>query len=321
MNNILGITPAKGFGPLGPADVLIGEIPLAQLVPIVNKSTTPPGKVDNLTGGVTDLQLNRTIDGASYIVMQLQDPSRNILNGGLFDFGDTLSFDSLNFALVSFKKATDQLQITFEAALAYNLRKQTGPLAWNSTTDLVGFVQHLLTAVPGATLVAQPGPVSFDTGSGFTASSTVTQSQVISRGTTSTPNEDSWTAINRLANSCGYRAFESEGVLYLGSDQWLMAHFGSAGTLTEFTPQVLNIDGEYDIGMPLGQMTVTTMSNLWPYGPGNSVMLARMGPFGRNPWMVYSLQRNLYNPQGSITLQAPMTPEQVRLGTPILQYV
>ena len=319
---VLGVTPAKGFSTqLSAADVLVGEVPLSQLVPIVNPGDTPPGIPQDLTSGVTDLQMNRQIDGASYAVLQLQDASRSILNSALFDFGDTMTFDGLNFALVAFAKQADQLQITFEAALAYDLRKQSGPLAWKSATDLVGFVAHLLTAVPGAKLIAEPGPVSFDTGSGFTASTTVSQSVTISRGTTSTPNEDSWTAINRLANSAGYRAYECEGVLYLGSDAWLMSEFGSAGTLTEFTPAILNMDGTYDIGMPLGQVTVTAMSDLWPWKPGDAVTLARMGPLGRNPWLVFSMARNLYNPQGTMTLQAPMSAEAVRLGTPTLQYL
>ena len=156
---------------------------------------------------------------------------------------------------------------------------------------------------------------------GCLSPTTSTGTGPISRGTTSTPNEDSWTAINRLANSCGYRSFAVEQVLYLGSDPWLISQFGGAGTLTEFTPQVMNMDGTYDIGMPLGQVTVTAMRDLWPYPPGASVVLNRMGPLGRNPWLVYSLACNMFNPQGTMTLQAPMSAEQVRLGTPTLQYV
>jgi hypothetical protein len=63
------------------------------------------------------------------------------------------------------------------------------------------------------------------------------------------------------------------------------------------------------------------MSDLWPYKPGNAVTLNRMGPAGRYPWLVYSMTRNLYNPQGTMTRQAPMSAEAVRLGTPTLQYV
>jgi hypothetical protein len=319
-----GTPPARGMGQLSAADVLINTVPINQIVPILaqgyQSNPTAVAQVANVTSGVTDMQLNRTIDGASSIVMQLQDPHRSIINSGMFNFGDVLAWDGLNFALVQFAKQGDQLQITFEAALAYDLRKQTGAFTWASTTDLPGFVEHLLTAVPGATLVAQPGAVSFDTGSGVDASSTATATSPIARGTTETPNEDSWTCINRLANSCGYRVYECEYTIYLGSDDWLLTEFPSAGTLVEFTPAIMNMDGTYDIGMPRGQISVTAITQYWPYHPGQPVTIARLGPLN-GVWLVYSMQRDLFNPEGTMTLETPMTAEQVRLGVPSLQYV
>jgi hypothetical protein len=313
---------AKGFSPqLSAANLLIGEVPLDSLVPLINKSSTPEGKIQNLTASVTDMILNRTCDGASSLTIQMQDPFRSILRSGIFDFGLVVTWDGLDFALVQFAKQGDQLQIVVEAALAYNLRLQKGALTWSSTTNLQGFVAFLLSTVPGATLVAQPGPGRFDTGSGATASTTTSTSVPIARGTTSTPNEDSWTCINRLADAAGWRVFESEGVLYLGSDDWLLGQFPSAGTLEEFTPSVMNIDGTYDLGLPLGQASVQTILEDVTFHPGQRVTLKGMGPLSAQDWMIYSMQRDLFSPLGSLTLQVPMSSEQVRLGAPTLQYV
>lgn len=311
---------AKGFGQLSAADVLIGTIPLGQLVAVTNNSPNPPGVVHNVTDAVTDVIVERTIDGASTVVVQLFDPYRSLLRSGMFDFGLALTLDGLNFALVAFAKTGDQLQLTFEAAAAYNLRQQKGPKAYGSSTNLDGFVQMLVSAVPGVKLVCQPGPVSFTTGSGATASTTTTTVAPIARGTTSLPDEDSWTCINRLANSAGWRAFECEGTIYIGSDAWLLTNMPPGGTLREFTTTVQIIDGTYDVGMPLGQLTVTAMTVLWPYKPGTPVIVAEMGRFS-GTWLVYSMQRDFFKPQASITLQIPMAPEQVRLGLPTLQYV
>lgn len=307
----------KGFGQLGAADILIGEVPLGQLVPIQDKSPNPPGKVQNVTSSVTDAILARTVDGASTVVLQMQDPVRSILRSGMFSFGLALTVDGLNFALVQFAKTGDQLQLTFEAAAAYDLRKQKGALVWASTTDLDGFVRHLVDAVPGVKLVCEPGAVSFETGSGVNASSTVS---IIARGTTAQPDEDSWTCINRLANSAGWRVFECEGTIFMGSDQWLLKEFPSAGTIKEFTTEVQVIDGTYDVGMPLGQLTVTAMNATWPAKPGQPITVANMGPLN-GVWLVYSMQRDLFNPQGTMTLQVPMNPEQVKIGLPQLQNV
>lgn len=311
------MTAVKGFGTLSAADVLIGEIPLGQLVPIVNASPNPPGKVQNVSSAVTNIILGRTIDGASTVIIQLQDSTRSILRSGIFDFGLTLTLDGLNFALVAFTKAGDQLQLTFESAAVYNLRQQKGAMNWPSTSDLSGFAQHLISATPGATLVCQPGPVSFATGAGSLASSTETS---IARGTTANPTEDSWTCLNRLFNSAGWRIFECEGQITAGSDSWLLTESPSAGTIEEFTTAVQVIDGSYDIGMPLGQLTVAAMNEKWEAKPGQPITAANMGPFS-GVWLVYALQRNNFNPQGSMTLQTPMTPEQVRVGVPTLQNV
>lgn len=326
------VTPAKGFGELSVGDVLVGQVPLAELLPVANPDGTPPGEHVDLTAAVTDIIVERTIDGASSVTLQLLDTERTILRSGLFQNGIDLTLDGLNFAMVQTEKTGDQLQVVFEAAAAYDLRKQSGAFNYKSATDLDGFARYLLAggppgphggpafAVPGAQLVAQPGAVSFATGSGSTASTTTVTSVPIARGTTSLPDEDSWTCLNRLANSAGWRCFECEGDVYLGSDTWLLTQFPSGGTLEEFTDGVQDIDGTYDVGMPLGQLTVTAMTVLWPYKPGQPVTVAGMGPFD-GTWLVYSMQRGLYSPQASITLQKPMTAEQVRLGLPTLQYV
>ena len=317
---------AKGMGDLSVADVLIGKVPLGQLVPITNSSPNPTGVVQNVTAGVTDCVLGRTVDGASTVILSLQDPyPRSILRSGIFSFADTLTFDGLEFVNVADSKTGDQLQLTFEAAAAYNLRQQKGPDPWASANDLDGFVQHLINAVPGVELVCQPGPVSFGTGSGATASTTVTS---IMRGTTAEPNEDSWTCINRLANSADNPATLGRlsatrrvaRTIYMGSDSWLLTEFPSAGTIREFTTAVMNIDGTYDVGMPLGQLTVTAISNQWTAKPGQPIDVAGMGVFD-GTWLVYSMQRNLFNPQASITLQKAMSAEQVRLGLPTLQFL
>lgn len=327
-----GFPPARGMGQLSAADVLISEVPLNQLVAISAEAGLPREQRVNVTPGVTDMILNRTVGGASYITLQIQDRSRQILRSKIFsDFGLVLALDGLNFALVQFAKQGDELQIQFEAALAYDLRLQSGAFNFASATNLAGFAQRLLTnpptgkgftgqAIPGATLKAEAGPVSFDTGSGVTASTTTSTSYPIARGTTSVPNEDSWTALNRVGAAAGWRVFECEGELVIGSDQWLIDDFPSLGTIREFTPGVANIDGTYDIGMPLGQLTVTAMCATWPYKPGDHVTVAGMGKFN-GEWYVYAMRRDLFNPQGSMTLQRPMNPEQVRLGAPTLQYV
>ena len=308
------MTPAKGFSTaLTAGDLVIQGIPLTQLVQPFAKNYQAAQVIDNVSSAVIDIIVQRTMDGASNVTVQLADPDRQILNSGIFSFSDVLTLDGMNFCLVQWQKEGDQLQIVFEAAVVYDLRKQTGAIASTTSTDLSGFIAQLVRAVPEATLVCEQTPLI--------------KPIALSRGGLTYPNEDSWSCMNRLATSGGWRCFESEGIIYVGSDSFLEG-LNNTGTLyvppssptvlSEFNTMVQDMDVDYDIGKPFGQCVVTAMMDLWPYQPGNLVSIANMGPASDVKWLVYSMERDFFEPQASIILQAPMTAAQVAAGTPTL---
>lgn len=314
-------TTALGFSSaLTVGDLVIKGLPLGQLVPpysgpdtVARPGSALPWKViDNLSGAVIDIIVQRSMVGASNVTVQMADPDRTILNSGLTTYGDVLSMDGLNFALVQQQKQGDQLQWVFESATVYNLRKQTGTIATTQSRNLTSFVESLVAKVPGTRLVAEQAPT-------YKAIS-------LSRGGVSYPDEDSWSCMNRLATSAGWRCFESEGIIYLGSDAWLLNEAiptppGSPTVLEEFTSMVEDMDFDWDIGKPYGQVVVTALTDLWPYQPGNRVSIARMGPASTVKWLVYSMERDFFNAQASIVLQAPTSAAQIAAGTPTLSNI
>ena len=83
-------------------------------------------------------------------------------------------------------------------------------------------------------------------------------------------------------------------------------------TVEEFTDLVEIIDFDWDIGKPLGTLTVT--ANLeagWGYGPGSVIQPVSMGLLVAGPQLVTQCQRDAYLPQATINAQAPMTAAQV----------
>jgi hypothetical protein len=278
-------TPAtQGFGPIEVSDFLL------------NGAHLSVDFTDAISSGV----VNRSVSTASTVTLTVEDAQRQILQSGIFTFGNELTIEGLQFSLVAVTKAGDSLQIIFESSGVAALRLQTGAQATTTSTDITSFIASLVAAVPGLKFVGQVGTVN--DGSGNPVS--------IGRGTTADPTEDSWTCIQRVATSAGWRCFETNGTIFLGSDTYFLG-VGSQGTLSEFTIPIQNMDFTYDIGQPFGTVNVTGMSSFWEYPPGAVVYTSGLGPVDGQPWLVQSCQRDLFNPQMSAVLYAPMPPFDV----------
>ena len=283
-------TATQGFGNLTIGDITINAGPLDP----------------NFASAVTDVIIERNIASASTVTIQIADPLRTILRSEIYTYTDILEMDGLLFALVQITKTGDQVQYIFEAYGVFLLRQQTGSIASATTTNITGFAEQLVRAVPGLGFIGQ-----VDRTAGA-------PSIAVGRGTTTNPNEDSWTALVRVAATAGWRVFESNNVIHFGSDPFWMT-FPSVATLQEFTTNIYNIDFDYDIGQPFGNITVTGVANLLDYPPGSVVTLLGMGP-ASGLWLVNDMQRDFFSPEMTLTLQSPISvalflnPSQADLG-------
>ena len=287
----LGNNPAAGF-----------DINLSVSDFLVNGTSITADVQAAVRGGI----VKRAISHASLVTLQIADPQRTLLNSGIFTFGYQLEVAGLNFSLVQTSKASDTVQAVFEANAVASLRRQTGVMATSTTNNITSFIQNLVQAIPGVGFVGYGGLAYSDAQS--------SQPVSIGRGSTSDPNEDSWTCMQRVSTSAGWRCFESNNVIYLGPDSFFQSA-PSSGTLQEFTGAIQNIDFDYDIGRPFGTVSVTGMLDLWTYNPGQVLYTQNMGPLDGKPWIIQSMQRNLFNPQITAVLYAPQ-PQQYAIATP-----
>ena len=254
----------------------------------------------DVQNALQDSLINRTIATASTVTMQISDPTRKLLRAGILKFGYLLSVADLSFMLVQATKAGDTLQVVFETAGIALLRQQVGVQATTTTNNITSFIASLVSAVPGLGFVGYNGAAYAD------AEQTTAVS--IGRGTTADPFEDSWTCIQRVATSAGWRCFEVNNTVYLGPDSFFLGQ-NPVATLSEFTPGIQNMDFDYDIGKPFGTVTVTAMTGTWGYNPGQIVLTSGMGPLDSQPWIIQSMRRDMFNPLASIVLYSPMTPQ------------
>jgi hypothetical protein len=239
----------------------------------------------------------------------------------------------LHYVLSQTAKAGDQLQLTFESLAVYRLRQQVSRVASTTTaqsTAVTQFVQGLVLALnypgspyPAVSFVGPDYATIWSQLSGNAGVPVVAQS--LSRGTTTDPYEDSWTCIQRTSSTVGWRLWENNGIFYFGPDEYWLGlleknsvgdsvppinlAMGALGKklpiLREFTPQTLDMDFDWDVESPFGQMTCTV---LWgpgfPYEIGEIVQVEKLGPANGN-WMVYSMQRDGFAPMATLTLQVP----------------
>ena len=290
--NYPGHTTA-GFGTIGIPDFLING----------------GAFTEDVTSAVKDIVLESTVGGASTVTMTLKDPYREILRSEAINYTDQITIDTLSFTCVEFSKSGDTLDIIFEATGVHALRMQRGVTASTTTTTITSFAQSLVTAVPGLKFVGQPTPTIFPIAT--------------ARGSSDDPTEDSWACLQRLAGTAGWRCWEYNTTVYFGSDIF-WAKSPVAATFQEFqTPNqngaCLNIDFDFDYGQAMAPITATTLVGLITYAPGNPINVVTMGP-ASGIYIVYSMQRDMFNPTATVELQWPLTPAQVltNLGNPTL---
>ena len=337
-----------GFGPLGIQDLQVWDF---------NTNTGTPLK-SWYAESITQVLYEKNMAGATTLTLTLSDPTRQLLNQFLVELensevaqeGTTLTSRDqqfsqgvciaikdqgriLHYVLSQTAKAGDQLQLTFESLAVYRLRQQVSRVASTTTatsTAVTQFVQGLILALnyagslyPSVSFVGPDYATVWSQLSGNAGVPVVAQS--LSRGTTTDPYEDSWTCVQRISSTVGWRLWENNNIFYFGPDEYWLgllnkdsvgdsvppinSVMGTLGkklpSLQEFTPSVLDMDFDWDVEAPFGQLTGTVLwGNGFPYEIGEIVQVAKLGPANGN-WMVYDMQRDGFAPMATLTLQVP----------------
>jgi hypothetical protein len=298
---------------------------------------------------LTNAIIQRTISGTSTLTLQLTDPTRAILNAKAGDgnyvlrHGLQVSVDNLDFMLAQFVKASDQAQLVFESNAIFHFRSLTNGNSTQITTNgtINQFFQQLIdqcNATFGTNYTLNAADYNqysmfLVAGTTVNLSSLTGATSQYTRGSTVDTSEDSWTAMQRVASGVGWRCWESSGVIYLGPDEyWLGYIFGPNGVtkgdppinttvghlppdnLYEFTTGVQLMDYDWDIGKPFGNATVTCMLDFLRYQPGEVINLNNIGP-ASGPWIVNTIQRDLFLAEGTITCQIPMPSNSMIIQT------
>jgi murein DD-endopeptidase MepM/ murein hydrolase activator NlpD len=249
----------------------------------------------NVREALTDASLTRTIEGASTLDLTVHDPKRALVRSALLLERTSAVIDGNGFELVQVRKTGSSLQVVFEDAVVADLRRDTGLLSVKAgTTTIDAFAKRLVAGAPGAKLVAFAGQRNL---------------APLVRGSESEPKENSWQALQRLAEERGWRCFADRGVVYLGPDSWLLSRVPTV-TVREHTDGIDDLDWDADAGKRATRATFGANIARWSAAPGTSVTLLEQG-LGGGVWMVEEVTRPLFTIKGTVTLvrQQPVIPE------------
>jgi hypothetical protein len=141
-------------------------------------------------------------------------------------------------------------------------------------------------------------------GSGSTTSESRTVTRIKRYAFTRGRHEDSWTAILRLAEEVGWRAFMVRGRLYFISEHDLFRS-QPLMRLSETSDGVQWIDFDFDRGKPAAEATVHCHAPRWFAPPGSVVVLEDSGP-ANGRWLVKTITRSLFNTDAEIALGKPI---------------
>jgi hypothetical protein len=253
---------------------------------------------------LSNAEISLAIDQASTLKLTFVDPERKLLSSPLLNQAmtiDTGANPPRRFTMVKVSKSGDMLAVTYEDSVIAKLRKQKGQLAAAAgVITREQFAAQLLRAagVPAKVATGEP-----------------TATVPLTRGTSQTPDEDTWACLTRIAGDVQYRCF-SDGVnVWFGPDSWLLKQ-APAMQIAEYTDAVDTIDFDFDVGKPVATAKVTTYSDTWLAGIGAHVAVQHLAA-ATGDWLVSAISRSLFLKSTGVTLiQAqPELPEPVQQDT------
>jgi hypothetical protein len=116
-------------------------------------------------------------------------------------------------------------------------------------------------------------------------------------------DEDSWTAIQRLAEEVGWRCFIVGEAVYYMSEQALYQR-RPRYEITASSDALIDLQFDVDWGKPLSEATLVMALDRWGAPPGAVMLLSGFGPpDGR--WLITSVRRDWFSPTAEVTIKQP----------------
>lgn len=244
----------------------------------------------DVRGALLGVFEEESIDGASSVTLQLLDDSGSLRRSALFRERTRLTLDGMLYELAAVDKQDHVLEVEFEDAAVAELRRQKGPRVVTAGTMLrETFARSLVSEVPWIQFRSQP-------------STTKPQIQM-SRGDDTRTDEDTWSALERLAADVAWRRFARAGTVTFASDKWLLEQT-EPWAISEHRGGIETIDFACDVRQATATGTVKARASSWRVPAGHTVETPDMG-VADGRWLVAKVRRDRMTSELTATLIRP----------------
>lgn len=298
---------------LGGTDVAAGGAEVAAVAP--QPAATPPPTASLVAGmavyGPTELtlegenlsglvkivtaDLDRTIDDAPNLVVQVVDDHNRLLDSGLINIAARTSLDGILFQLHGVARYRRDITLTMldAAAAEYISDIADAPIVQAPDTGSRGdFLRMLAKRHPWV-------PVDIETGATPDAELAVNLGESI------------WAAMGRIADEVGWRRTVVANRLLIGSEGWLASRRPPL-QIREGEQGVDRIEFDFLAGEASSRAVVICDAALWSAPPTTAVEILDLGP-ASGEWLVVGARKKLSAAQAAIELGRvqPPLPEPV----------
>lgn len=244
---------------------------------------------------ITAADVVRTMEGASTFTLVIRDPERQLLDSKLFNSRVTTQVDRFSFELAQVKKMGDDLTVVFEELAVAALRRKNKPRKVAAgTMTREQFARALVDEVKW---------IKFRGPSGKQPRTKVELARGKTKGGGGTRNENTWDALDRLAQEVNWTRFVVGDKLFFLPEKELME--GPVDfVLREGSPEVDNIDFDFDIGKPVATLTATVRADRWKVPPGACVRVPDLGP-AEGRWLVTEVSGSLFSAFRTVSARRP----------------
>lgn len=232
---------------------------------------------------VRDASYTRRIDGASELQLSLHDPRREIMRDpDMFRHGAYVELGDLRFDMVGRSQGDSTFDVTFEDAIAQQLRSDDADLAVSGGTQTRSEFATRLAAGTGVSAVVEPDPSG-------------ERVQFSRTGAEEGESESSWEALERLARDASretgveWRRFSTGSQVFFASEPWLMEQYEPA-EIREGDRGIQRITWTIDGGRADQRAEVRAVVDSWSVPPGLPVRLRNQGP-ASGEWLIEQIQR------------------------------
>lgn len=226
-----------------------------------------------------------SIDGASTLTIVVADPKRRLARSEVFVTRSWATALDVNFELVAAAKTGDDVTLTFEDAIAAQLRRKRKTLRIPANSSTRREIVLRLAREADVKALVDPD-----------------KKGKVHNAVERTGGDSSWDLTGTLATDIGWRRFSNGKRLVVGSDEWLMGKDDTPTRIREHTGPFGDVDFDADVGKRSSTLTVDLDAEYGALAIGSVCVVEDEFPATDGKWLTSGYTHTLTSTTATLEL-------------------